>query len=145
MVAETLENQENTADITTAVTSHNIQPATTITTDTSGPFSNANLARIVNDPNLAQIASTAELGADASHNMWSFPLASLTAHLVFMFAGWHYGNGYINLRARQAGNGVKEGLMSHLFHTGRNSISSGPKIEAPLKVVTVDSQGHTTP
>ena len=105
----------------------------------------ANLARITNDANLAQTASTAELGADASHNMWSFPLASLTAHLVFMFAGWHYGNGYINLRARQAGNGVKEGLMSHLFHTGRNSISSGPKIEAPLKVVTVDSQGHTTP
>ena len=144
MAAETLNNQ-HTKDIMTAVASSNTQPATTITTDTSGPFSHENMARIVNDVNLAQTVSTAELGADASHNMWSFPLASLTAHLVFMFAGWHYGNGYINLRARQAGNGVKEGLMSHLFHTGRNSISSGPKIEAPLKVVTVDSQGHTTP
>ena len=127
MAAETLNNQ-HTKDIMTAVASSNTQPATTITTDTSGPFSHENMARIVNDVNLAQTVSTAELGADASHNMWSFPVASLTAHLVCMFAGWNYGNWYINLLAKQSGKGVKEGLMSHLFSTGRNKIFGGPKI-----------------
>ena len=133
MAKETLENQKNTADITAAAASGNTQPATTITTDTSGPsFSHENLAQIANDVNLAQTVSAAELSAEASHNMWSFPVASLIAHLVTMYAGYIYGNYYINLRARQSSNGVKEGLMSHLFRTGCNRISSGPKIEAHL-------------
>lgn len=79
------------------------------------------------------------------------PLAVGALHLVTMFAGYHYGNWYINLRKRQAKDGVdEEGLMSHLIRVGPNKLrpSSEPKVEAPLIMVdepTTPEHSHPVP
>ena len=72
----------------------------------------------------------------------------MAAHFICMFAGYHWGNYYINLRARQADEGVEEGIAEHLIRVAGNKLTKGPKRAAPKKInVDIDdgSQALTTP